>query len=59
MRDFVACGAITFENDPYGTKAEEFVNSTSPMADMTMDKMLTFVFANKAAFDQLYSQQNP
>ena len=59
MRDFVACGAITFENDPDGTKSEEFVNSTSPMADMTMDKMLTFVFANKAAFDQLYSQQNP
>ncbi len=57
MRHFVECGAITFENDPDGTKAEDFVNSTSPMADMTMDQMLTFVFNNQSTFDQLYGNQ--
>lgn len=58
MRDFVACGAITFNNDPDGSKAEAFVNSTSPMADMTMDQMMTFMFSNQAVFDQIYNQQN-
>ena len=44
MKQFVECGAITFENDPDGTKAEKFINSK--FGDMTMDQMIGFVVNN-------------
>lgn len=44
MKQFVECGAITFENDPDGTKAAKFTESK--FGDMTMDQMIGFVVKN-------------
>ena len=44
MKQFIECGAITFENDPDGTKAAKFTESK--FGDMTMDQMIGFVVNN-------------
>ena len=44
MKQFIECGAITFENDPDGTKARKFTESR--FGDMTMDQMIGFMVAN-------------
>ena len=51
MKDFVECGAITFDNDPDGAKKEKFVNSS--FSDKTMDEMIGFIVNNLDALEMI------